>query len=81
MNLCQYKNAFGIPNQGIHKLRDPIFNTAVADVLMTFAASYLISWTFNYNFLNVLAILFILSVILHYIFCVETTVSNYIFTR
>ena len=49
MNLCKYKNILGKPNKGIHSYR--IFNIAIADVIMTIIAAFLISYFFNFLFL------------------------------
>jgi len=77
MNLCKYKNILGKPNKGIHSYR--IFNIAIADVIMTFIASFLISYFFNFPFFIILIILFILGIILHRIFCVKTTIDKLLF--
>ena len=69
-NLCQYKNALGIPRQGIHSYR--LFDFALADIIMTIVGAYIISKIINYQFWYVLIILFLLGVLLHYLFCVET---------
>jgi len=45
MNLCKYKNVFGIPGKGIHYYR--FMNTAIADVIMRLVASYFISYYFK----------------------------------
>ena len=72
--LCQYKDALGVPGQGIHSFR--IFNVAVADVLMTIVGAWLISFAFPKRFLLILAILFLLGITLHRLFCVNTTVDK-----
>jgi len=77
MDLCKYKNIFGTPNEGIHSYR--IFNIAIADVLMTIAGAYLISYFFKVSFLYTCIVLFILGIILHKLFCVRTTVDKIIF--
>ena len=80
MDLCKYKNVLGEPNKGTHALRDPVFGTALNDVLLTVAGAGLISWLGNYRFSVVLIILLILGVILHRVFCVRTTVDKFLFT-
>jgi hypothetical protein len=77
MNLCKYKNILGKPNKGIHSYR--IFNIAIADVIMTIIAAFLISYFFNFPFFITLIILFILGIILHHIFCVKTTIDKLLF--
>ena len=75
--LCKYKNALGEPKKGVHSYR--IFNIAIVDVLLTIIASLIISYSFNYNFLIVLLLLFLLGIVLHYIFCVNTTINKLLF--
>jgi len=75
--LCSYKNLLGEPKKGIHSYR--IFNIAIVDVLLTIIGAYLISWSFQLNFWMVLIILFLLGIILHYLFCVNTTIDKLIF--
>jgi hypothetical protein len=77
MNLCKYKDIFGIPNQGIHSYR--FMNLAIADVILTLIASYIISIIFNTNFVITTVLLFISGIILHRIFCVKTTIDKLIF--
>jgi uncharacterized protein YqhQ len=76
MNFCKYKNTFGLPSQGVHSYR--IFNIAIVDVISTIIGAYIISKIFHYSFTHCLIFLFILGIILHYIFCVETTINTYI---
>ena len=75
--LCSYKNLLGEPKKGIHSYR--IFNIAIVDVLLTIIGAYLISWSFQLNFWIILIILFLLGIILHYLFCVNTTIDKLIF--
>jgi len=76
-DLCKYKNALGVPGQGIHSYR--IFNVAVADVIMTIVGAWLISFAFPKRFLVILITLFLLGIALHRLFCVKTTVGTAIF--
>ena len=76
MSLCKYKNVLGIPNKGIHSYR--LFGVAIVDVIMTVFLAYLISIFTRYNFTNTLIFLFILGIILHRLFCVDTTVNKLI---
>ena len=77
--FCKYKDALGVPREGNHKLRDPIFDTALNDVLMTVIGAFAVSWFMNYRFGVVLLILFIIGIILHRTFCVRTTVDKFLF--
>lgn len=77
MNLCKYKNALGEPGKGIHSYR--LFGIAVADVIMTIIASYIISYFFNTSLLYTLLFLFLVGIFLHHIFCVRTTIDKLLF--
>ena len=76
--LCKYKNMFGEVGTGIHSIR--VFNIAIIDVFITLFAAYLINiYVPNYNYFIILFLLFTLGIILHKIFCVETTVDKILF--
>ena len=79
-SLCKYKNILGKPNEGIHSIR--IANIAVVDVVMTVIGAFIIHRIINrylpYSFFFILFILFLLGIILHYIFCVPTTINKII---
>ena len=77
VGLCKYKDALGIPGQGVHSYR--IFNIAIVDVIMTVIGAYLFSLIFRTSFLYTTITLFILGIILHKIFCVKTTVDKFLF--
>jgi hypothetical protein len=79
--LCKYKDIFGKPNEGVHELRDPIFNIAVIDVCATAAGALVISWLFNFKFSIVLVILFIIGILAHKMFCVRTTIDKFLFNQ
>ena len=69
-DLCKYKNAFGKPNRGIRKYR--VFNIPILDTVVTLLFVWFISYYYNYPFINVLGITFILMVISHRAFCVRS---------
>jgi hypothetical protein len=79
MNLCKYKDILGKPNAGIHSIRDPIFDTAVVDVVMTILGGILLSKYLDYSLFIILIILFSLGIFLHKIFCVRTTIDKLLF--
>jgi len=74
--LCKYSNIFGKPKEGIHSIR--IYDIAIIDVILTIIFSFIISYYYKINFYLVLTVLFIIGEILHLIFCVNTTIINYI---
>jgi hypothetical protein len=79
MSLCKYKDAFGKPGQGIHSFR--IFGIAVADVLLTVLAAYGISKYFGYAFSTTTFVLFLLGIVMHRLFCVETPIQKLLFPK
>ena len=46
-NLCQYKNALGIPDKGVHF---HLFGIAVMDVIMTIIGGALLAYIFKWNY-------------------------------
>ena len=64
-NLCQYKNALGIPDKGVHF---HLFGIAVMDVIMTIIGGALLAYIFKWNYFWTIIILFILGIILHRLF-------------
>ena len=78
MGLCKYKNILGKPNEGVHSYR--IFGIAIVDTLLTVCIAIIIKLLSpKYNFFLILLILFITGIIMHRLFCVETTVGKLIF--
>lgn len=77
MNLCKYSNFFGKVGNGVHGYR--IFNIAIVDFILTILGALLISKYYKYNFILVLFILMILSVIVHRLFCVKSTLTMMFF--
>jgi len=75
--LCQYKDVLGKPNEGIHRYR--VFNIAIVDVLLTIMLSFFISWLFSTEIACTLLVIFLLGILLHRIFCVNTTINTAIF--
>jgi len=77
LHLCKYKNILGEPDKGIHSYR--LFGLAIADVIMTIIAAFIISYLTKYSFFYVTIVLFALGIILHRIFCVRTTIDKLLF--
>ena len=72
---CPYADILGKPGTGVHSIR--LFNIAVFDVLLTVLLAYFTKGPFN--FWIVLLVWFIIGIIVHKIFCVNTTIGNFIF--
>ena len=77
MSLCQYKNIFGAPNTGAHSYR--IFNIAIVDFGLTVLASYFIAKYYLMDFITVFLILMLIGLIMHKLFCVDTTLTKIFF--
>ena len=81
MTLCKYQNSLGIPGKGVHF---HVFGIAIMDVLFTFLGAWFIQKSLKkskiyIHYWKVLLALFILGIILHKFFCVETTLNKFIF--
>ena len=77
MRLCQYRDIFGAPREGIHAYRIPYVDMAAVDVLLTIALAIVIWFCLGqarrWWLLPVLVIgFYILGEQLHYLFCVPT---------
>ncbi len=79
MNLCKYKNIFGMPRKGAHSYR--IFDIAIVDLFATIIVAYIISKYYKYNFYKVLALLIMIGIISHKIFCVDTKLNQILFNE
>ena len=77
IDLCKYKNLLGEPGKGIHSFR--LFNIAIADVLLTILAAYILSIFTKIKLVYTLIFMFILGIISHRIFCVRTTIDKLLF--
>ena len=75
--LCEYKNIFGLPNEGFHKKR--FLSMAFYDLLGTVLISMIISHVFSYNVIVVFVLLMIITILVHRLFCVNTTINKKIF--
>lgn len=79
MSLCKYQNILGIPKKGIHSYR--IYNLAYIDIIGTFFISYILSYIFNTSYVLMLIFIFLLGILLHHIFCVQTTIGKKLFPK
>ena len=75
---CPFANIFGAPGTGVHSIR--IFNIAVVDTLLTVLIAYLTKGYFP-NFWYSLLTWFILGILVHKLFCVNTTIGQIIFGK
>ncbi len=80
MNLCKYKDIFGKPKEGVHSYR--IFDIAIVDLLLTLIGGYLIYKYYAYKYVSLsltIFIFFILGIVMHKLFCVNTTINSLLF--
>jgi fatty-acid desaturase len=73
----KYKNIFGKEGEGAHSIR--FLNLAIVDVILTVIGALLISYFIKVNFFIIFIILMLIAIILHRLFCVNTTINKMIF--
>lgn len=79
MLLCKYRHIFGKEKEGVHSIR--MFNIAIVDLGLTLLFTYYISKKYNYNFVYLSLSILCISVIVHKLFCVETTLTTLLFSK
>ena len=77
MSLCKYRDALGVPGQGLHSYR--FMGIAVVDLALTIVSAILITRVAGWSFGWTLVGLLVLGVALHRLFCVRTTVDLLLF--
>jgi hypothetical protein len=78
--VCKYTNIFGKVKTGVHAYR--CFGLAIVDLVATFVAAVAIHYCFlKLAIWKIFAILMILAIIVHRIFCVNTTLNVLIFGK
>ena len=68
--LCQFRNIFGAPGEGVHKQR--LLGMAAFDLIGTLVMAAIISVFYDINITKSFLGLFLLAQIMHYVFCVNT---------
>lgn len=77
--LCSYRHVFGEERKGFHSLR--VFDVAVGDVLLTLLLSLFVSYVSKISIITTTIIIFIVGIIIHRIFCVNTKINTMIFGK
>lgn len=77
--LCSYHHVFGEERKGFHSLR--MFDVAVGDVLLTLLLSLFVSYVSKISIITTTIIIFIVGIIIHRIFCVNTKINSMIFGK
>lgn len=75
--LCRYRHVLGKENQGFHKTR--LFGVALWDVVGTLTIAIIVCYIFDTSFWITVFGLLIVGIILHRLFCVNTTINKLIF--
>ena len=70
MKLCQFKDIFGKPGQGVHKLRFGPFG--FIDIIATLVLAGIFGYIFDVNTLYTFIALFFIGQFLHWLFCANT---------
>jgi hypothetical protein len=78
MSFCKYKNILGKPNGGAHK---HFLGIAMFDLIGTILIAFIISKLTKIKFYIILICLLILGIILHRMFCLNTTFNKLIFGK
>ena len=74
--FSQYKDVLGIPGQGVHK---HVFGVAIGDIIMTLLGAYLFHRVTGYTLWKCVIGLFVLGILLHRLFGVQTTLDKFLF--
>jgi hypothetical protein len=77
--FCKYKHIFGKDKEGFHSWR--FANVAVLDVLGTLGLAFVLSKVFKVYYWCSLLGLFVLAIVLHRLFCVNTTINMLVFGK
>ena len=78
MNFCKYKDALGKPGKGAHF---HILGIAIVDVILTIFLALGISYIGGWNFWIVLIVCFVVAILVHRLFCVNTAVNVILFGK
>ncbi len=75
--FAAYRHLFGVERQGVHSIR--LFDIAVVDLALTIVGAWFLSRLFHIYFLWMFVVLMILGLLLHRLFCVQTTMTKWVF--
>ena len=78
-SLCEYKDLFGKPMEGLRKYR--IFNIAILDTVVVIIFALLFSWVTKVNIWLTLVVFFVSGIIAHRLFCVRTGIDKLLFSK
>ena len=76
IDLCQYKDIFGKPNEGAHSYR--FLGIAIVDLFLTLLVAYYVAYKYKKSFIEISVVFIIIGVIAHSLFCVDTTFNRFL---
>ena len=74
--FCQYRELLGRPREGLHAYR--FYDFAIVDIMLTFLGAWIISYFTKWPYHYTLPSLFLTGIVLHRLFCVQTTLDRLI---
>jgi|TARA_Y100000389_G_scaffold205122_1_gene263532 hypothetical protein len=77
MSLCPWKNTFGVAREGVHSWRI-VGDSAGIDYFGTIFLSMMVTYFTGFPIDIVTVCMFLLSMLLHWIFCVPTNFNKWI---
>ena len=79
MSLCKYKDIFGKPKEGVHKLTIPGLNIAFIDTILVILSAWFLTFYFKKtHFLIIFLVLMFIGVLFHKVFCVNTRLNVFL---
>jgi hypothetical protein len=73
-SLCKFRHVFGEERKGVHSFR--LLDIAIVDVALTLLVSWMTSSFYKIPFGIVLCGFLLLGMLLHWMFCVDTTINR-----
>jgi hypothetical protein len=77
MKLCQYKNIFGVPGQGVHSFK--FLGTSMFDYLGTILMAMALTWLTDTPLVLTTIFMFAIGILSHYVFCIPTDTIKFLF--
>lgn len=75
--FCKYRHIFGKEGEGVHSYR--VMNIAIIDLGFTVLGALVIAMFFRVSFVETLIALLLLALLVHWLFCVDTTFTRFVF--
>lgn len=79
MLFCKYASIFGVPKTGVHSYR-MVGDTAAVDYFGTIGLAMLLTWATNIPLDLATIFMFVVSILLHALFCVPTNTIRWLFS-